>query len=89
MLRVGLTSLPWDGRITLRATAVEHQGRVPPGVQETPGYTVYDLLTSWHPLPSARLDFGITNLTDKSYRRHNAVIVDAGRNIMASLTLKF
>lgn len=89
MFRAGLTTLPWNGRITWRATVVENQDRVPPGVPETPGYTVYDIFTSWYPTPHLRLDFAITNITDKSYRRHNAVIKEAGRNFKVSLTWKF
>lgn len=89
VLSIGLTTLPWDGSITLRTTLAEHQNQVPSGVQKTAGYTVYDLLTSWHPSRRLRLDFGIGNLTDKSYRRHNAVIDEAGRNVKASLTWKF
>lgn len=89
VLRIGFTELPWNGRITLRTTLAERQDHVPPGVEETAGYTVYDLLTSWFPRDDLRLDLAVGNLTDKAYRRHNAVIDEAGRNVMASLTWNF
>src|SRR5699024_3838050 len=89
VLSIGYKNLPWHGRITLRTTLAERQDRVPDGVEATAGYTVYDLMTSWHPRDDLRLDFGIGNLTDKAYRQHNAVIDEAGRNVKASLTWNF
>lgn len=87
--RVGYTALPWDGNITFRATLSERQDRVPKGTEETPAYVVFDLFTTWHANRHLRLDFGIANILDRSYRRHNAVIPEAGRNIKANLTWKF
>ncbi|ADE14926.1 TonB-dependent heme/hemoglobin receptor family protein [Nitrosococcus halophilus Nc 4] len=76
-----------------RGRFVARQDRVPPGVLETPGYSVYDLYASWLP-PSAglkglRVDFAIDNLTDKAYRRHLSVIEEAGRNFKVALTYQF
>lgn len=92
--RFGLTDLPWNGQILFRATVVQNQNRVPPSGQDqaflqTPGYTVYDVLTSWYPIPRLRVDFAITNLTNKAYRRHTAVIDAVGRSFKASITWKF
>lgn len=87
--RAGVTALPWDGRIIWRVTRAEAQRRVPPGTQATGSYTVHDLLTTWHPTQDVRLDVGVGNIADRAYRRHNAVIDEAGRNIKLGLTLTF
>jgi hemoglobin/transferrin/lactoferrin receptor protein len=36
-----------------------------------------------------RVDFGIDNLTDKSYLRHLSLIDEAGRNFKASVSYRF
>lgn len=89
VVRAGITALPWDGRITWRMTHAEAQDRVAPDEPTTDSYTVYDLLTSWHPTPNLRLDAGITNLTDLAYRRHTALVQAPGRSFKLGLTLKF
>lgn len=91
VLELGYTDLPWNGRITVRTTLAAAQQRVPAGgsIEPTAGYTTYDLLTSWFPVKDLRVDVGVHNLTDKAYRRHNAVIEETGRNIAASLTWTF
>ncbi|HLQ86005.1 MAG TPA: TonB-dependent hemoglobin/transferrin/lactoferrin family receptor [Salinisphaeraceae bacterium] len=91
VVRAGVTALPWDGRITWRMTHAEAQNRVPSGgdVEPTPAYTVHDLLTSWHPTPDLRVEFGIGNITNRSYRRHNSALEEAGRSIKLGMTLTF
>ncbi len=87
---VGLRYLhiPWGLLVDFRVQIVDAQDRVPEGVDQTPGYTVYDLLASWIPpvWPDFRLDFGIDNLTDKEFRRHLAGIPEAGINPKVSIS---
>lgn len=89
VVKAGLTNLPWNGRIVWRMTHAEAQHRVPPDGQPTDSYTVHDLITSWHPAENLRLNFAISNITDRAYRRHNSVIPEAGRNFKLGVTYKF
>ena len=58
---------------TGRGRFVKRRDQVPAGVAVTPGYGVCDLYASWLPAGASysglRVDFGIENLADKSYRR--------------------
>ena len=94
----------WDIRLGLRSPAkhlslgwhtriVDDQNRVPGGGTTTEGYTVHDLNLTWAPtregLKGLRVDFGIDNVTDKDYRRHNAVLKEPGRNVKMSVSYRF
>lgn len=94
----GVVNLGWRfSRLGLilggRGRFVVRKDRVPEGVLETPGYSVYGLYASWLPtyagLKGLRVDFAIDNLTDKAYRRYLSVIDEAGRNFKVSLTYQF
>jgi hemoglobin/transferrin/lactoferrin receptor protein len=78
---------------TGRGRFVKRQDEVPPGVPATPGYGVADLYASWLPEAAGyaglRVDFGIENLTGKSYRRHLSLIDEAGRNFKLSVSYRF
>lgn len=52
---------------------------MPAGVPVTPGYGVCDLYASWLLAGAGlRVDFGIENLADKSYRRPLSLIDEGG-----------
>ncbi len=78
---------------TGRGRFVKRQDEVPAGVPVTPGYGVCDLYASWLPAGAGyaglRVNFGIENLTGKSYRRHLSLIDEAGRNFKASVSYRF
>jgi len=89
-----------DARLGLRVTHAEEQNRVPdldtslaPFARPTDGYTLLDFYGSWQPtaglLGGLRFDFGVDNLTDRSYRRHLALLDEAGRNARARVTYRF
>lgn len=84
---------PWGLIAGARGRFVQRQDRVSAGVPETPGYGVYDLYASWLPdaatLSGLRIDFGVDNLSDKSYRRHLALIDEAGRSFKVSASYQF
>lgn len=83
---IGLSYLyaPWGVTVGGRVQIADDQDRVPDGVQETSGYTVYDLFANWQPatgpLRGLRVDVGIDNVTDEEYRRHLSGIPEAGIN---------
>ncbi|MGQ0594960.1 MAG: TonB-dependent receptor domain-containing protein [Gammaproteobacteria bacterium] len=78
---------------TGRGRFVKRQDEVPAGVPVTPGYGVCDLYASWLPEAAGysglRVDFGIDNLTDKSYRRHLSLIDEAGRNFKVAVSYRY
>ncbi len=78
---------------TGRGRFVKRQDQVPAGVPVTPGYGIADLYASWLPegagYSGLRVDFGIENLSDKSYRRHLSLIDEAGRNFKISISYRF
>lgn len=84
---------PWGLVFGGRGRFVAKQDRVPPGVLEAAGYSVYDLYATWLPssagVKGLRMDFGIDNLTNKAYRRYLSVIEEAGRNFKVALTYQF
>jgi hemoglobin/transferrin/lactoferrin receptor protein len=90
---VGLRAPAWGATLGWRTTFVEGQDQVPTGDDSTPGYTVHDFYLSWlpdqGPWRGLRFDFGVDNLTDKGYRRHLAVLPEAGVNIKTSLSYSF
>jgi hemoglobin/transferrin/lactoferrin receptor protein len=99
------TRIPdFDILVGFRLTAASDQNRVPPAgdvsaVPPTPGWVTGDLFVSWVPsgryltplLRGLRLDAGIDNIWDKSYRRHLSVFPEAGINfkLAASYTIQF
>ncbi len=89
----GVRHPPWGLIAGVRGRFVERQDRVPAGVPQTPGYGVTDLYASWLPdaatLSGLRIDFGVDNLSDKSYRRHLALIDEAGRSFKVSASYQF
>lgn len=90
VIGVSYTHWPWDVTVGGRVQMVASQDRVPEDVQATPGYSVYDVFASWQPhagpLQGFRVDVGADNLTDKAYRRHLAVIPEAGINPKATIS---
>ena len=90
VIGVSYTHWPWDVTIGGRVQIVAGQDRVPEDVQATPGYSVYDVFASWQPyagpLQGFRINVGVDNLTDKAYRRHLAVIPEAGINPKATIS---
>ncbi len=89
----GVRHPPWGLIAGVRGRFVERQDRVPPGVPQTPGYGVTALYASWLPdaatLSGLRIDFGVDNLSDKSYRRHLTLIDEAGRSFKVSASYQF
>jgi hemoglobin/transferrin/lactoferrin receptor protein len=90
IIGISYTHWPWDVTVGGRVQMVSGQDRVPDDVQETPGYSVYDLFATWQPhkgqLQGFRIDVGVDNLTDKAYRRHLASIPEAGINPKATIS---
>lgn len=72
---------------------VAAQDRVVSGAgTATDGYAVHDLFASWTPVEwteDVRLNFGVDNIFDKSYRPHGSGLREAGRNVKAGVTLRF
>jgi len=60
-----------------------------------PGYTVHDVFAQWVINRYASLNFGVSNLSDRRYARYsgstqaNSYIYEAGRSIMAALSLSY
>ena len=90
VIGVSYTHWPWDVTLGGRVQVVSGQKRVPEDVQETPGFSVYDIFATWQPhrgpLWGVRIDLGVDNLTDKAYRRHLASIPEAGINPKATIS---
>jgi len=88
-LRVPELGLVFTGR----GRFVKRQDEVPAGVPVTPGYGIADLYASWLPegagYSGLRVDFGIENLSGKSYRRYLSLIDEAGRNFKVSVSYRF
>jgi hemoglobin/transferrin/lactoferrin receptor protein len=80
-------SLGWRGRY------VAEQDRVPVGGTPTPSYDLHDLSLSWLPRgfgdERLRVDLGVDNLLDEDYRPHLSVLKGPGRNVKASVALRF
>ncbi len=73
-----------------RTQIVETQDRIPEDsdVEETPGYTLFDVYATWHPSffdRQLRVDLGIDNVSDAQYRKHRSFLDEAGRNWKISL----
>jgi hemoglobin/transferrin/lactoferrin receptor protein len=58
---------------------------------QTDAYFVQDVGVNWEPdsIDGARFDFGIDNIFDAGYRRHNASLYEAGRNFKLTYTQQF
>src|SRR3546814_15893897 len=73
--------------------AAAEQDRVPDGVDPTPGYAVHDLFVTWRPddqrFHGARVDFGVSNIFDKDYRRNLSAIDDPGRTVKVAVSYRF
>ena len=79
-----------------RMTIYAPQDKIPTGqplIVTTPGAVVYDLYGSWTPDPAnegvMRIDAGVDNVFDKSYRRQLAFVPEMGRNAKITLNWKF
>ncbi len=79
-----------------RMTVHAPQNKIPVGqplIVTTPGAVTYDLYSSWTPDATKdgafRLDAGIDNIFDKSYRRQLAFVPEMGRNAKVTLNWKF
>jgi hemoglobin/transferrin/lactoferrin receptor protein len=75
-----------------RVNAVREQERVPERphtIDSTPSYIVYDLFLTWLWKDQVRLDLGIDNLTNETYRPHLMTINQRGRNFKAQLSYRF
>ena len=90
VIGLSYTHWPWDLTLGGRAQMVAGQDRVADAVQETPGYSLYDVFATWQPhrgaLRGVRVDVGVDNVTDKAYRRHLASIPEAGVNPKATIS---
>jgi len=73
----------------VRFSIVADQDRVPEDVVATDGYHLADVFFSWQPTESLRVNAGIDNLTDKTYRRHLSVLNESGRNFKLSIAYQF
>jgi hemoglobin/transferrin/lactoferrin receptor protein len=67
--------------------------RVPEGGTPTSGYVLHDLFATWAPsdglAEGTRIQLGVDNLFDKSYRPHLASTRDPGRNVKLTLSRQF
>lgn len=79
--------LGWKSRF------VEAQDRVPAGGTPTDSYDLHDVYLTWRPQQfgrdRVRLDFGVDNLFDSNYRPHLSVLDGPGRNVKATVTVRF
>jgi hemoglobin/transferrin/lactoferrin receptor protein len=79
----------------VRSEIVDAQDRVATDGTRTGGYAVHGIFASWVPeaglFRGTRVDLGIANILDKSYRRHLSLLNDEGRDYYGtvSYTLKF
>lgn len=83
-----------NGQLTLggRINQARSQDRVPEGSQPTDGYTVTDLFLTLRPAAARdrlRVDVGIDNVTDRTYRPHLSAINDPGRNVKVLASYRF
>ncbi|HEX7929069.1 MAG TPA: TonB-dependent receptor, partial [bacterium] len=76
-----------------RRTQVEAQDRVTDPSLETPGYVLLDALVTYEPMGARwrglRVDMGVDNIMDVSYRRHLSPLKEAGRNYKTTVTYRF
>ncbi|MFM2043510.1 MAG: hypothetical protein RLY86_2086 [Pseudomonadota bacterium] len=71
-----------------RATFTADQDRVNADTA-TPGYVTHDIFVVWTPVEAVRLDLGVDNLFDKTYRRHLSSIPEKGRTVKLSAAYSF
>ncbi|WP_155986335.1 TonB-dependent hemoglobin/transferrin/lactoferrin family receptor [Thioalkalivibrio sp. ALE9] len=91
-LEAGTSALLAEWLLGGRITAVRAQDRVPEDGASTPGYTLFDLFLSWHPQhfqDAVRVDLGVDNLTDRTYRNHLSALNSPGRNLRLQATYRF
>ena len=95
VVNVGWKSSERGIKVGLKTNIVTKQDRIPEGsaTQITPGYVIYNSYATWKPTEGTftgfRLDMGIDNLTDETYRKHLSQLNEAGRNIKTSLTYQY
>ncbi len=86
-LRFGDLVLGWDSRF------VDSQDRVPDGGTTTGSYDLHDVYLTWKPQrfgkDKLRVDVGVDNLFDADYRPHLSLINGPGRNVKASVAVRF
>ncbi|MCG5514110.1 TonB-dependent hemoglobin/transferrin/lactoferrin family receptor [Ectothiorhodospira shaposhnikovii] len=83
-----------QGRLTLggRVTHAWSQDRVPDDADTADSYTLTDIFLTLRPgadRDRMRVDFGIDNLTDKTYRPHLSSMNDPGRNVKIQASYRF
>lgn len=61
--------------------------RIPPG--GTPGYTVYTARGGWEATRDLSLALALENIVDEDYRVHGSGVNEAGRNVIATASVKF
>lgn len=80
-------SVHWKSRF------VSDQQRVPDGVEPSDSYELHGIGMTWRPQwygkDRVRLDVGIDNLFDEDYRPHLSVLKGPGRNVKASIAMRF
>ncbi len=80
-------SLHWKSRF------VADQDRVPDGVEPTDSYDLHGIGLTWRPQwngrDRVRIDVGVDNLFDEDYRPHLSVLKGPGRNVKASIAMRF
>lgn len=88
-LKLGYEIDEYDLRFRWTTLFSRAQNQADPANQ-TPGYAVHGMGVTWQPdedlLQGVRVDLGVDNLLDKRYRRHNATLIEAGRNIKLTLS---
>jgi hemoglobin/transferrin/lactoferrin receptor protein len=86
-------ALRGDWWLGARRTDVATQGRVSDPSLETPGYVLHDVFTTYEPrggpLYGLRVDAGVDNIGDVTYRRHLSPLKEAGRNYKVAVTYRF
>lgn len=83
--------LPEHGlRFGLRSEFAAEQDRVDTSGTATSGYAVHGLFVTWLPqielLQNFRLDAGVENIFDKTYRRHLASLYEEGRDYRVAVS---
>ncbi len=80
-------SLQWKSRF------VSDQDRVPEGIEATDSYQLHGVGLTWRPRwngkDRVRIDLGVDNLFDEDYRPHLSVLKGPGRNVKASIAMRF
>lgn len=86
---VGFKLPEYGLRLGWRSEFAADQNRVDSSGTKTSGYAVHGVFLTWFPLPEVlqgfRVDTGIENLFDATYRRHLASLYEEGRDYRISV----